>query len=157
MNIPILRECEDVLSRSAKRIVCEENNQTLTFLNPKARIVSKYSVDKCPALNRALGSRSPKLCDFLIIDWRGEEHYVELKSGSHAEDALAQIESTIQVLRSKENKADLFGWILARGIPSNSSRFGDLKKRFRQFFEKQRIAAHLQIRKSRHQHDLEKA
>ena len=131
-----------------KLIVCEENGKKLTFCNPGNLPVTKHVVDQCKDLRRLLKNKSCKLCDYIVVDWRNEEHYVELK-GRNVEHALKQLESTLEELRSTDSKEDFYCWVIGRGIPSNASKFGPLKEKFRS-----RFSARLFIRTSDYRHNL---
>src|SRR5260221_14091990 len=76
------------------KVVCKAKGRAITFLNPKRRPVTRYLIDDCARLRTSLSQSNTKLCDFLVVDSRCDEHYVELK-GKHVEHALRQLEATI--------------------------------------------------------------
>jgi hypothetical protein len=147
MKVSIPDQCA---TRGAmKRIVCAEEGRKITFINPKNRAVVKYSIDSCAPLRRHLADRTCKLCDFIIVDWREEEHYIELK-GKNVGHALKQLESTIRQLRSERASGFVYCWIITTASPSNTAKSLNRKAQF-----KKRFNARLEIRTNQHEHLLE--
>jgi hypothetical protein len=147
MKVSIPDQCAD--HRKVERIVCAEQGRKITFLNPKKRPVVKYSIDSCAPLRRHLADGTCKLCDFVVIDWRKDEHYVELK-GRNVGHALKQLESTILQLRSEGAVGVVYCWIITTASPSNTAKSLNRKAQF-----KKRFKARLEIRTNQHVHSLE--
>jgi hypothetical protein len=147
MNVQIPKECTK--NHRGKEIVCAEKGRKMIFLNPNQRVVGKHIIDGCQRLRAFLSDANCKLCDFLVVDWRSEEHYVELK-GSNVEHALRQLESTILQLGSAKTNSRVYCWIITTESPSTQSKFQVLKEKFENQFK-----ARLTIRTNQHQHSLE--
>lgn len=148
MKVQIPREC--TAPPSGREIVCAEKGRRITFLNPNQRVVRKHTIDGCQQLRAFLADVNCKLCDFLVVDWRSEEHYVELK-GKNVEHALDQLKSTILQLSSANANNRLFCWIITTESPSTQSKFQALKQKFETKFN-----ARLTIRTNEYQHPLER-
>jgi hypothetical protein len=138
MKVPIPAECGE--PSRYQRIVCKEKRCKITFINRAGLEVVKYAIDICPRLRPLLENPRSKLCDFLVVvQSRGEQHYVELK-GKNIEHALAQIESTVQELRLLNPAKSVRCWIIATESPRASSKFQTLQLKF-----EQRLKARLKI------------
>lgn len=68
----------------------EEHKCAIFFTNPQRKTCSRICIDGCVITE---GLR----CDNLLIDWNGNEYFVELK-GSDISHAIKQIEATIPLL-----------------------------------------------------------
>jgi len=148
MKVLIPAEC--AMPSRDKEIVCQENRCKITFVNKTRRKVIKYGIDGCPRLRALLQDPQCKLCDFLlVVESRGEEHYIELK-GKNVKQALNQLESTIRQLRSVSSKSSFFCWIIATESPRATSKFQNLKLKF----ERQFHNATLKVRTFKYEHDL---
>ena len=146
MKVQIPQECR---GESGRVIVCAEKGRKMTFLNPNQRDVRRYSIDGCRELRAILADANCKLCDFLVVDWRSEEHYVELK-GKNVEHALLQLESTILQLGSADTKSLLHCWIVSTESPRTQAKFFVLKQKFEKKFN-----ARLTIKTKQCEHRLE--
>lgn len=89
---PSFGDCESVVDYPL--ITVEEKRSKLTFRNPSRSKVRKIRVDDCVITE---GLR----CDWLLINHRSVEHFVELK-GSDVRHAIQQIEVTIKKIGAKE-------------------------------------------------------
>ena len=147
MKVQIPRECTE--TQSGEEIVCAEKGRKMTFLNPYHHPVAKHAVDGCQRLRALLSDANCRLCDFLVVDWRSEEHYVELK-GKNVEHALLQLQSTILELTSVGAKSRVYCWIITTESPSTQSKFQALKRKF-----ENRFNARLTIRTNQYTHPLE--
>jgi hypothetical protein len=147
MKVQIPREC--TVSQSGKEIVCAEKGRKITFLNPNQRTVGKHTIDGCQRLRTFLSDANCKLCDFLVVDWRCEEHYVELK-GKNVEHALRQLQSTIIQVGSAHSKSRVYCWIITTESPPTQSKFQVLKQKFEKNFN-----ARLAVYTNQHTHPLE--
>ena len=145
MNVSIPPECAQ--RNTGAEIVCAEKGRKIRFFNPDKREVIRYVIDGCAKLRVLLGS-SCKLCDYLVVDWRYEEHYVELK-GANVEHALCQLESTIPRVRKASSGERIYCWIITSESPSTQSKFMVLKAKFEKKFN-----ARLTIRTNQHEHTL---
>jgi hypothetical protein len=144
MKVAIPKECSQQSNR--REIVCAEKGRKIKFLNPNGRRVVRHAIDRCLELRKSLDQSTCKLCDFVVVDWRSEEHYVELK-GANVEHALRQLASTIPQLRSA---ARAFCWIITTESPSTQSKFMVLKEKFERQFK-----VRLTIRTNQCEHKLE--
>jgi len=148
MKVPIPIECTS--QSSGAKIVCNAKGRMITFLNPKRRRVVRYLIDDCAELRASLENSACKLCDFLVVDWRREEHYVELK-GRNVEHALKQLKATIPQLSLANANGRVYCWIITTESPSTQSKFQVLKQKFEKQFK-----ARLTIRTNKFEHKLEK-
>ena len=138
---------------SGKEIVCAEKGRRITFLNPNQKVVWKHTIDGCQQLRASLPDANCRLCDFLVVDWRSKEHYVELK-GKNVEHALHQLRSTISQISSTDAKSRLYCWIITTESPRTTAKFQVLKQRFENEFK--RFNARVTIHTNQHQHPLER-
>jgi hypothetical protein len=147
MKVQIPREC--TVTQSSPEIVCAEKGRKIIFLNPSKKVVRKHTIDGCQRLRAFLSDSNCKLCDFLVVDWRSEEHYVELK-GKNVEHALLQLQSTISQISSANANSRVYCWIITTESPSTQSKFQALKRKFEIKFK-----ARLAIHTNQHKHLLE--
>ena len=138
-------ECEE--QARGEKVVCAERGRKITFLKPATRTVVKWRIDGCAALRRSLG-RNLKLCDYLVVDWRSEEHYVELK-GRNVEHALEQLGSTVKALRQAATRFLAHCWVITSASPANTAKNLSRKAQFEKQFNVQ-----LKIRTREHTHSL---
>ena len=147
MKVAIPPECTQ--RNTGAEIVCAERGRKIRFLNPNNREVFRHLIDRCERLRGLLGHPACKLCDYLVVDWRSEEHYVELK-GANVEHALCQLESTIPRFRSPRPNTRVYCWLITTESPSIQSKFMVLKAKF-----EKRLNVRLTIRTNQHEHRLE--
>ena len=131
-------------------IVCAEKGRKIKFLNPQKRNVLRHAVDSCTNLRAILENPNCKLCDFIVVDWRSNEHLVELK-GANVEHALKQLESTMEKVVGMSAKNCIYCWIITTESPATQSKFQVLKTRF-----EKRFKTKLKIKTNQHTHCLEK-
>jgi hypothetical protein len=146
MKVEIPQACVTAGNHAA--ITCAEKGRKITFLNPAKRLLTKYVIDGCRPLRGLLADPMCQLCDYLVVDWRSREHYVELK-GSRVEHALNQLSSTISQLSSTSPTDRVFCWIVTTESPSTQSKFQVLKAKF-----EKRLNARVVIRTNRCEHTL---
>lgn len=147
MRIPIPEECTQ--RNNGAEIVCAERGRKIRFLNPNKREVMRYLIDDCTLLRASLGSPACKLCDYIVLAWRSEEHYIELK-GANVERAFGQLASTIPLFRMAGPDERIYCWIITTESPATSSKFTVLKTKFEKAFN-----ARLTIRTNQYEHPLE--
>lgn len=147
MKISIPQECTH--QNNGAEIVCAERGRKIKFLNPEKRQVIQHLIDGCKTLRDHLGDPRCRLCDYIVVDWRSGEHYIELK-GANVEHALTQLESTIPQFRIAEKSKSVYCWIITTECPSTSSKFMVLKEKF-----EKRFNARLTIRTNYYEHSLE--
>ncbi len=104
----IKKKCIEILS--IPKIVCEENNQKIIFINKSRKQVSKIHVDGCQITEG-------KRCDFLIL-YNHNEHFIELK-GSDIKHAIMQLSESIKILGSSINKR--YCYIISNRCPLSSA------------------------------------
>jgi hypothetical protein len=127
MSVQIPKKCTSG-SNNAK-IVCSEKGRKITFLNPDRKPISKHIIDNCAELRAILEDARCKLCDFLVVDWRKEEHFVEIK-GKNVEHALKQLASTIPQISLANPGNKIYCWIITSESPAAQSKFQVLKEKF---------------------------
>lgn len=147
MKVLIPQECTQ--RNTGAEIVCAERGRKISFLNPNKREVFRHVIDRCEKLRASLGHPACKLCDYLVVDCRSEEHYVELK-GANVEHALSQLESTIPQFRSANPDTRVYCWVITTETPSLQSKFMVLKAKF-----EKRFKVRLTIRTNQYAHSLE--
>jgi len=141
--------CHCAHKSNGQFIVCAEKGRKISFLNPNKRAIVRFSIDGCSGLREIIKKPGCKLCDFLVVDWRANEHYVELK-GCNVEHALKQLESTIEIFRLSGLTKRFFCWIITSESPASQSKFQVLKAKFEKKFN-----ARLTIRTNQHEYCLE--
>jgi hypothetical protein len=99
------------ISRSSgEKIVCEENRRKITFVNPHGKEVQKIAVDGCVFENETA-------CDYLVLDWKNRECFVELK-GKDVTRGLEQLKESIKKLsRSYQAKEGLWCFLITSESP----------------------------------------
>ena len=102
--ITIPEKCYEEKAHKGEKLVCKENKRQVIFTKPMGKTADKIRVDGCMLCQQIA-------CDYLVIDWKGRHHFVELK-GSDVEHALEQIGAT--VLHFKDAiKAEPFWCLIA--------------------------------------------
>jgi hypothetical protein len=134
------------LTRETK-IVFSEKGRRMLFLNPRRMPLERCRIDSCPELRQQLSIQDSKLCDFCLVDWRPEEHFIELK-GKNVDHALRQLEATLNLLRQSPQKL-VHAWIITSESPASQPKFLNLKERFMK-----RLNVKLTIRTNQHEHHL---
>ena len=147
MRIAIAPEC--TVSGKHPLIVCAEKGRKIVFHNPNRRIVTRHTVDNCKAFRDSL-EKQCKLCDFLVIDWRNDEHYVELK-GSNVEHALEQLISTISIFHPEMGSCPIYCWIITTESPRILSKVQNLKYKL-----EKKLGIRIVIRTDKYEHYFEK-
>jgi hypothetical protein len=107
--ISIPPECYRPKGHRGKILVCEENGRRMAFHKSDGRLADKIRVDGC-VLKGVLS------CDYLVIDWKGRMHFVELK-GSNVEHALAQIEATIPHFLQAPEDGQVWCFVVCSAVP----------------------------------------
>jgi len=114
--------CVEVVKHS--RIVLEEESSKITFLNPKQIEVRKIRIDGCVI-------KEGIKCDYMIITiHNGYEYYIELK-GSDVDHALKQIERTITLVSSNQQRITKHCFIISTRCPLASPKIQDIKIKFK--------------------------
>lgn len=147
MKVAIPEECTN--ANSGPQIVCQAKGRKMIFSNPNRRAIIRYLIDDCETLRAALNNAACKLCDYIVIDWRKQEHFVELK-GCNVEHALKQLESTIPQFSQAVGDSRIYCWIITTESPSTQSKFQVFKEKF-----EKRFNARLTIRTNQCEHKFE--
>lgn len=132
MNIPA--NC--VRPTTDPNIKFEENKRVIIFKNPTCMLCQRVQVDGC-AITEG------KRCDKLLIDWRGDEYYVELK-GNDIAKAIEQIMATIPRLHT--DGANVRAYIIGTNCSPNY--MTKLQKAQKLLYK--RYSATLTVREKRH-------
>ena len=103
-------------------IVIPAKRCKIVFKNDKKRPIRKVKVDGCLAF-------AGRKCDFLLIDPKSTEHYVELK-GSDVRHAFSQIENTIRNVSVNPKTNLKHSYIISTMCPMFST---EIQQRRRQF------------------------
>jgi hypothetical protein len=93
------------------------------FHNPKRRKIKKKIVDDCLI-------KEGKRCDYLLLDHKAIEYYVELK-GREISYACTQIEETIKKLSTNINNGQKYAFIISSKCPLITSQTQKLKVSFK--------------------------
>ena len=125
MGVPIPTNCKKV--ENGPTIVCKEKGRKMVFINSARKQVEKIRVDGC-VLRQVLA------CDFLVIEYSGSEHFIELK-GKNVAHALKQLEATIPLLSKNRTDQPNYAWIISSEAPSIQSGFQIQKARFIKAFK----------------------
>lgn len=119
-----VEECTETIK--IPLIVLEENRKKMTFHNKQRKDIRKIKVDGC-------AMTEGKRCDYLVINDKDCEHFVELK-GTDVEHACEQLSISITKL-SKNLKQEKHSFVIAsRVIPAISTTIQRFKSQFRSKF-----------------------
>ena len=140
----IPEECFEAKGHTGVSLVCEERGRKMVFEKPRGRVADKIRIDGCVVRNQTA-------CDYLVRDWLGRQHFVDLK-GKHDEDALKQIEATIPLFIEHGSKKKFWCFVVTSGsspasLPGIQSRMARIHKRWKY--------AKILIRTNLHTHRLE--
>lgn len=109
--------------KASKIVLTDGAGKTkMCFANPRNRVVTRIIVDNCAIQD---GLR----CDFMIIDHKLLEHYVELK-GRQIAHACIQIEETIKKLTKNISKLK-YSFIVSTACPLTTTQVQVLKAQFK--------------------------
>jgi hypothetical protein len=136
-----LPECEE--HRSDTKIVLKENKSKITFLNPNKDEILIIKVDGC-----VISDNETLRCDYALIPSDAVEIYVELK-GSDIEQAVKQIESTINLLSANPQKIKKLCFVVSTRVPKHGP---SIQQRQSQF--KKKFNASLQVKNIQDKYDL---
>jgi hypothetical protein len=106
--IEIPQECFKQPGHLGELLVCEEGRCKMVFRKPKNRKADLIRVDNCVL-------RQVPACDYLVIDWMGRKHFVELK-GRHMEEGLKQIGETIPHFLVRNSAEEFWAFVICTGI-----------------------------------------
>jgi hypothetical protein len=112
------------------------------FSNPKKRKVKKMIVDDCLI-------KEGKRCDYMLLDHKTIEYYIELK-GKEVAYACAQIEETIKKLSLNKSKAQKYAFIVSTSCPLTTASIQVLKAGF-----KKRYNGVLFVKNNMHEHCID--
>lgn len=118
-----LPECEE--SKSDKKIVLQEKQSKITFLNPKQDTILKIKVDGC-----VIKDNKTLRCDYAIIPCDEIEIYVELK-GNDIVHAVKQIESTIHLLSDNQKKIKKLCFVVSTRVPKQTTSIQKIQSQFK--------------------------
>jgi len=140
---PIPEECFEAKGHTGVSLVCEERGRKMVFEKPKGRVADKIRVDRCVVRNKTA-------CDYLVRDWLGRQHFVELK-GKHDEEALKQIEAKIPLFVEQGSKERFWCFVVTSGsspatLPGIQSQMLRIRRRWKY--------AEIKIRTKIHKHEL---
>jgi len=85
----------------------------MVFRKPKGRLADLIRVDNCVL-------RQVPACDYLVVDWVGRKHFVELK-GKHAEEGLKQIGATIPEFLERGSEEEIWCFVICSRIVTAAS------------------------------------
>jgi len=121
-----LPECEE--HRSDTKIVLQENKSKITFLNPNKDEILIIKVDGC-----VISDNETLRCDYALIPSDAVEIYVELK-GSDIEQAVKQIESTINLLSENPQKIKKLCFVVSTRVPKQTTSIQQRQSHFKKKF-----------------------
>ncbi len=126
--IAIPQECFEQQGHLGELLVCEEGRCKMIFRKPANRTADKIRVDNCVL-------RQAPACDYLVIDWIGRKHFVELK-GRHVEEGLKQIGATIPHFLVPGSTEEFWAFVICTGIapaaqPGSQTEQARIKKRWK--------------------------
>jgi hypothetical protein len=140
---PIPEKCFEAAGHKGPMLVCEERGRKVVFRKPRGRAADMIRVDGCVVRNKPA-------CDYLVRDWLGRQHFVELK-GKHDEEALKQIEATIPLFVENDSKERFWCFVVTSGSsPANLPGIQSRKARIRGRWK----YAEIVIRTNLHEHML---
>jgi len=109
-------------------IPLEEKGKKMIFHNKNRKVIKKIQVDNCAI-------KEGKRCDWLVIDDKNYEHFVELK-GSDVVHACEQLSISITKLSSAPTQAAKHSFIIeSRVIPAITTTIQNLQRRFKDKFK----------------------
>ena len=139
---PIPPKCFKEKGHKGRMLVCEERRRRMVFRKPEGCAADKIQVDGCVL------PQGPA-CDYLVRDWKGRHHFVELK-GKHDEEALKQIEATIPHFVPAGSKAAIWCFVVGSGsspatLPGIQSRKRSIRKQWENavIFVRTNVCEHL--------------
>jgi hypothetical protein len=109
---------------SDRKIVFQDGagKSKMYFNNPNQYTVQRIIVDDCLI-------KEGKRCDFLLIDHKSVEYYIELK-GKQIEEACLQISKTIEKI-SKNMQALKYAFVVSSACPLMTSKIQVNKANFK--------------------------
>lgn len=136
-------KCYKAKGHTGQTLVCEERRRRMVFRKPAGCTADKIQVDGCVL------PQGPA-CDYLVRDWKGRHHFIELK-GKHDEEALKQIEATIPHFVAAGSDEKIWCFIVGSGsspatLPGIQSRKRLIRKRWQN--------AEIIVRTNVHEHFL---
>lgn len=132
MPIQNLTDFTPKLEGNHSSFVSEENKRRHVGENPDKLFCRLYKVD-----GYILASQTGKRCDYLLVNDEGKDAYfVELK-GVHIDDAIEQIDATIEALENS-----LVGYFFFRRIICSKAGTHKLKSSRVQFWRKKHNQKH---------------
>ncbi len=117
------KECTH--STKDKKIVFQENNSKLTFLNKNQIQTTKVKVDGCEITS---GLR----CDYLLLA-KELEYFIELK-GQDINHAIKQLVATFKKLSKNPKKQEKTSFIICTRSPMNLAAIQNLQVKFKKNF-----------------------
>ena len=112
--------------------ISDSRSSFVVFSNKQNERVLKIHIDD-KRNNKITGPR----CDWLLESSSGVGHFVELKSGSGVEEAIAQLEETISLLSKKTSGSKYpksYAFAVSRCKPRLDTTVQKAKQRFRKNF-----------------------
>lgn len=110
-----------------KLLSVEENKRKCVFQNPDRCMLTRIHVDGCQI------TEGPR-CDYLILDHRQNEYFVELK-GKDLPHAVQQLEASIRQLSSSGKNIKRTALIVASRHPSNDTTIQKAKAEFKKKYQ----------------------
>ena len=104
--------CYEQKDHTGVKLVCEAGGREMIFTKPVGRRASKIKVDGCVIKNKTA-------CDYLVYDWKGRYHFVELK-GRDVEGAFAQLAASISYFFPSGAPKKFWCFIVCTKSPPNS-------------------------------------
>lgn len=117
-------------------LVFEENKRKCVFSNPQNNTLTKVIVDGCQITEGVK-------CDFLVLDHKGNEYFVELK-GKDIPHALEQLESTIKQLSGTDDIRKTAIIVTSR-YPSNDTTMQRAKVLFKKKYKVDLISKNIKM------------
>jgi hypothetical protein len=120
-------DCEEI--KSDLFIPISENNKKITFINEKRCKIRKIHIDGC-----VIKDNNMLKCDYLIIDNKNIEYYIELK-GSDINHAIEQLEATITYINAdeKDKNEKKLSFIILKKVhkePRYTTKIQNIKTKF---------------------------
>lgn len=105
--------CYEQKDHRGSNLVCEENGRRMIFTKAPGRFASKIRIDGCVIKERTA-------CDYLVHDWKGRYHFVELK-GCDVRKAFRQLAAAISELLPANMKDEFWCFVICSNSPLRSS------------------------------------